>query len=343
MHSPLTPESPVAPIAPGAPMRALRQHAYGASDVLTVGVAERPTAGPGEVVVQVRAAGLDRGTWHLMTGRPYMMRLMGFGLRAPVQTVPGLDVAGVVIETGPGVTRFGIGDAVFGIAIGSLAQYARAREDKLARVPQGATFEQAAVLGVSGITALQAVVDEGHAQPGEHVLVLGASGGVGTYAVQLAKAAGARVTAVCSAQKAELVRGLGADRVLDYRTQDFADDAGAYDLVLDIGGTPSLARLRRSMTSRGRLVFVGSEQGGDWTSGFERALLAFAIAPFVSQRFAMLAAAERSEHLERLAAMYEAGSLRPVIDRSIGVDGVARALDDMEAGRVRGKIAVRID
>lgn len=321
-------------------VRALLQSGYGGTEVLRVGTVPRPVPGDAEVLVRVRAAGVDRGTWHLMTGRPYLMRVMGFGLTAPVSPVAGLDLAGEVVEVGPGVTRFRVGDHVFGIGRGSFAELAVAREDKLALAPSGLPLEDAAVLGVSGITALQALVAAG-TKAGDRVLVIGASGGVGTFAVQIAKALGASVTGVCSAEKAALVRELGADRVLDYRTEGL-DGGAPYDVVLDIAGNTPLARLRRAMTPEGRLVFVGGENGGDWTAGMGRPLLAMGLGLFVRQRFVMLASEERHTHLERVAQLCEAGQLRPVIDRRIDLAEVPAALADLEAGRVRGKVLVRV-
>src|SRR3954469_15318715 len=247
-------------------MRAVVQDGYGTSDVLRVAEVARPTVGPREVLVEVRAAGLDRGTWHLMQGKPRLLRLV-FGLRSPKQPVIGRDVAGTVVEVGAEVTAFAVGDEVFGVAPGSVAEYAVAREDKLARRPANVTWEQAAAVPVSGGTALQAVVDAGRVAAGQKVLVIGASGGVGSYAVQLATSAGAEVTGVASAAKADLVRALGADHVLDYAADDFADGTAQYDLILDIAGLSELSRLRRALTPTGTLVLVGGEGGGDWTGG----------------------------------------------------------------------------
>jgi NADPH:quinone reductase-like Zn-dependent oxidoreductase len=291
------------------------------------------------VLVQVQAAGIDRGTWQLMTGRPYLMRLMGFGFWRPKQTVAGLDLAGKVVALGPQVTRFRVGDEVFGIGAGSFAEFARAREDKLARKPPELSFEQAAVLGVSGLTALQAL-RTGNVQAGERVLVIGASGGVGTFAVQLAKAFGAEVTGVCSTGKLALVRSIGADHVLDYQQHDFVDGAVQYDLILDMGGNTPLARLRRALTQRGRLIFVGGEHGGDYTAGFGRPLWAFAVSPFVTQRFHMLMSREHFADLEQLAELAQQKRIAPVIDRICSLAEVASAVSDLEAGRVRGKIVI---
>jgi NADPH:quinone reductase-like Zn-dependent oxidoreductase len=324
-----------------AVMPAILQSKYGTTEVLRVGTSARPTPRKGEVLVEVHAAGLDRGTWHLMTGRPYLMRVMGFGFRRPKNPIAGLDLAGTVVAVGPGVTRFAVGDEVFGIGAGSFAGYARAREDKLARKPARLSFEQAAVLGVSGITALQAL-DAGRVAAGQRVLVVGASGGVGTYAVQLAKALGAEVTGVCSTGKVESVRALGADHVIDYTSADFADGARRYDAILDIGGASPLGRLRRALVPAGRVVFVGNEHGGDWTAGFGRVIKAFLIAPFVKHRFAMLASKEHFSFLERVAAFAEAGAVTPAIDRVIPLAEVTAAMRDLEAGRIRGKVAIRV-
>jgi NADPH:quinone reductase-like Zn-dependent oxidoreductase len=332
---------PSAAVNEAAAIRAVVQTGYGGPEVLTVGTTARPSPGEGEVLVEVHAAGMDRGTWHLTTGRPYLMRVMGFGFRGPKHPVAGLDVAGTVVEVGPKVTRFSVGDRVFGIGIGSFGELARAREDKLARVPERLSLEEAAVLGVSGLTALQAL-ERGQARAGDRVLVIGASGGVGSYAVQIARALGAEVTGVCSEEKRAFVRSLGAVHTIDYRTKSFADGSVKYDLILDIGGNTELSRLRRAMTAAGRVVFVGGEHGGDYTAGFGRILLAMMLAPFVKQRFLPFAATEHFEGLERLAALADAGELRPAIDRRISLDEVPAALRDLEAGKIRGKVVVKI-
>jgi NADPH:quinone reductase-like Zn-dependent oxidoreductase len=232
-------------------MRAIVQDTYGTADTWRLTDIDRPEIAEGEVLVQVRAAGLDRGTWHLMTGLPYLGRL-ALGFRKPKQPVPGIDLAGTVVAVGSSVTRFAVGDEVFGIGRGSYAEYAAAREDKLAGKPTSLTFEQAAGVPVSGLTAIQALRDAGRVVAGQRVLVIGASGGVGTCAVQLAKSFGAEVTGVCSTAKTDLVLALGADHVLDYTRDDFADSAERYDLILDIGGDSSLSQLRRALTREGR-------------------------------------------------------------------------------------------
>jgi NADPH:quinone reductase-like Zn-dependent oxidoreductase len=294
-----------------------------------------------EVLIQVLAAGIDRGTEHLLTGKPYAMRLMGFGFRKPKNTVAGLDVAGRVAAIGPAVTRFAVGDEVYGISRGSFAEYAVALEDKLAAKPGNLTFEQAAVVPVSGLTALQALRDAGRVEAGQRVLVIGASGGVGSYAVQVAKIFGAHVTGVSSRAKTDLVRSLGADHVVDYTAQDFADGTNRYDLIIDTGGNSTLTRLRRALTSRGTLVIVGAENAGKLT-GMGRQLRALAISPFVRHRLTMQVPKENFRDLDVLTGMIEAGSVTPSIDRTYPLDDTADAIRHLVAGNVRGKVAITI-
>jgi NADPH:quinone reductase-like Zn-dependent oxidoreductase len=322
-------------------MRAVVQDRYGSLDVLTPAVIDRPEPGEHDVLLRVHAAGLDRGTWHLMTGKPYLMRVLGFGLRRPKNRVPGRDVAGTVAAVGPAVTRFSVGDEVYGVARGSYAEYAAAHEDQLARKPANVSFEQAAVVPVSGLIAQRGLSDVGHLRPGQKVLITGASGGVGSYAVQLAKALGAEVTAVSSSSKADLVRSLGADHVIDYAREDFADGGRHYDLILDIAGNPSLARLRRALTPHGTAVLLGGEQGGGRiTGGFGRTLRAPLLSPFVSQRLTMVAANENGRDLERLTSLIEAGQVTPHVDRTYLLDDVAEAMTRLIDGEVRGKVAI---
>ena len=243
-------------------MKSIVQDTYGSADVLALRDIDRPEIGDDEVLVRVAAAGVDRGVWHLMVGLPYPIRLAGYGFRAPKRANPGMDVAGVVESVGTDVTRFAPGDEVFGIGRSTFAEYAVAPEKKLVPKPAGLTFEQAAAVPISGLTALQAVRDQASVEPGQKVLVIGASGGVGTYVVQLAKAFGAEVTGVCSTTKVDLVRSLGADHVIDYTAEDFTEAEGEYDVIIDIGGNTKLARLRRTLSPTGTLVFVGGETGG---------------------------------------------------------------------------------
>ncbi len=321
-------------------MKAVVQDRYGNSEVLRLAQVARPDVADHEVLVRVRAAGLDRGTEHLMTGKPYVMRL-GSGLRRPKNPVSGRDVAGTVAAVGSSVTRFGVGDEVYGIAPGSFAEFAVAREDKLARKPANVSFAQAAVVPISAGTALQALRDAGKVEPGQDVLVLGASGGVGSYAVQLAKAFGAHVTGVCSAAKLDLVTSLGADRVIDYTRQDFADGTHRYDLILDIAGRPSLRRLRHALEPRGTVVFVGGEDGGNLT-GMGRQLRGALVSPFVRQRLALFLAKERAADFERLTDLIEAGTVIPSLDRTYPLEAAPDAMRLLEQGQVRGKVAITV-
>lgn len=322
-------------------MQAIVQDSYGSADVLRTARIERPEIADNEVLVRVHAAGLDRGTWHLMTGKPYLMRVMGFGFRGPKNRVPGIDVAGTVVVIGSAVTRFAIGDDVFGMSRGSFAEYAAAREDKLAYKPANASFEQAAVVGISGGTALQALA-AGRVRAGQRVLIIGASGGVGSFTVQLAKAAGAEVTGVCSADKLGLVTGLGADHVLDYTVDDFADGIHHYDLIVDIAGNSSLSRLRRALTPTGTVVIVGGESKGPLTGGIGRQLRALMLTPFIGQRLTGLASKQRASDLTILADDLAAGTVTPSIDRTFRLEQVATAIRHLEDGVVKGKVAITI-
>ena len=328
------------PAAADTTMRAIVQDGYGSVTVLRLARIARPAIGGTDVLLRVHAAGLDRGTWHLMAGRPYLLRL-AVGIRGPRNPVPGLDVAGTVVAAGPDVTRFSIGDEVFGFSRGSFAEYAVAREDKLAAKPARASFEQAAVLPASGVTALLALTDAGHVTAGQNVLITGASGGVGSYAVQLAMAFGAEVTGVCSTAKLDLVRELGASHVIDYSHDDFADGSHRYDLIIDIAGNPSLSRLRRALTPAGTAVITGGEDGGNWT-GMDRQFRALALSPFLRQRLTMVAPRQRASDLDRLTGFVEAGTVIPSIGATYPLDEVPQALRYLEAGKARGKVVITI-
>jgi NADPH:quinone reductase-like Zn-dependent oxidoreductase len=320
-------------------MNAIVQDSYGSADVLRLARIAAPRVGDHEVLLRVQAAGLDRGTWHLLTGRPYLVRLIA-GLRKPRRRVPGLDVAGTVIQAGRAVTGFSVGDEVFGFSKGSFADRAVARESKLARKPANVTFEQAAAVPVSAVTALLALTDAGRVSPGQRVLITGASGGVGSYAVQLAKAFGAEVTGVCSPAKLGFVRSLGADRVLDYTKDDFAIGPRHYDLILDIAGNPAVARLRRALAPGGTVVMVGGEEGGSWTGGMGRQLRALVMAPVLRHRVKIVAPKQRASDLERLAGFLGAGSVVPSIDRVYPLEQVPEAMRHLADGQARGKVVV---
>lgn len=322
-------------------MKAITQDTYGSTDVLEFRDADAPQMGDDDVLVRVKAAGVEIGTWHLMAGKPYLLRVLGFGLRRPKVAVRGRDVAGVVEAVGKNVTRFTLGDEVFGTADGSFAEYATAPEARLAAKPRNITFEQAAVVPISGGTALQAL-RKGDVQAGQKVLVVGASGGVGSFAVQLAKSFGAVVTGVCSTAKMDFVRSLGADDVTDYSREDFADGTRHWDLIVDTGGRRSLGDLRRALTPKGTLVIVGGEGGGDWLGGFDRNLRSGLVSMFVPQRLTMLASKELGQDFDALRELIEAGTITPVIDRTYPLIEAPDAIRYVAEGHARGKVAITV-
>jgi NADPH:quinone reductase-like Zn-dependent oxidoreductase len=329
------------------PMQAITHNRYGSAEVLKLSNIDRPTWGDGEVLVKVAAAGLDRGTWHLMTGRPFVMRL-GFGLRGPKNPVPGLDVSGTVVATGNGASRFKVGDEVFGEGKGSFAEFVVAKEAKLATKPPELTFEQAAAIPVSGVTALQGLCDVGRLQKGDRVLIIGASGGVGTYAIQIAKAVGAEVTGVCSTSKIKLVQSLGAEHVIDYTQGDLGEAITSkghspFDVIFDLGGSVPLRKLVRALTHKGTLVVAGGEQGGNWLGIVRRLVCALALSPFVSQHVRMLASKVNHSHLERLNEFIVNDQLVPAIDRSYPLAEAPKAMRHLENGTARGKIVITVE
>jgi NADPH:quinone reductase-like Zn-dependent oxidoreductase len=325
-------------------MRAIVQDEYGSPDVLELRDIDEPEIEDNEVLVRVHAAGVDRGVWHLMTGLPYFLRLIipDLGRRGPKNPVRGSDVAGVVEAVGEDVTKFQPGDDVFGIGQGSYAEYTRVLEDKLAPKPANLTFEQAAVVPISGLTALQAVRDSGNVQPGQKVLIIGASGGVGTFAVQIAKSFGAQVTGVCSTTKADLVLSLGADDVVDYTREDFAERERYYDVILDTGGHSSLSHLRRALAPKGTLVIVGAETDGRWLGGFDRSIRAMLLSRFVSQKLIAFVNSENAEDLIAIKELIEAGRVTPVIDRTFALSEAPKAIHYLQEGHARGKIVVAV-
>lgn len=323
-------------------MKAVVQDVYGNPEVLQLRDVTKPVAGDGGLLIRVRAAGVDRGVWHLMTGLPYLMRVVGYGLRRPKEPVRGREVAGVVEATGPGVERFRAGDEVFGTCEGSFAEYACAKETKVARKPRSLSFEEAAAVPVSGVTALQAVRDAAQVTVGQKVLILGAGGGVGSFAVQIAKAFGAEVTGVCSSGKAALVQSLGADAVIDYTKTDPAAAGVLYDVILDTAGNRPLPVLRRMLANRGTLVIVGGEGGGKLTGGIERSLASAIVSLFSRQNLKGLITKENHEDLEALAAMIEAGSVKPVLDKVFALAETPDALRYLREGRTMGKVVIRL-
>jgi NADPH:quinone reductase-like Zn-dependent oxidoreductase len=350
---PATTSAPVIAVADDGPqtargrattMQAIVQDAYGSADVLELRDIDKPVPKANEVLVRVHAAVLHRGDWHVMTGLPYLIRLVvpTLGLRKPKVPVRGMDVAGQVEAVGPNVTRFQLGDAVFGWCEGSFAEYAVAPEDQLAPKPANLSFEQAAAVPISGFAALQALRDVGEVQAGQQVLVIGAAGGVGSFAVQLAKAYGAQVTGVASTSQLELVRSIGADDVIDYTREDVTDGTRRWDLILDTAGRRTLSQLRRALTPKGTLVIVGGEGAGRWMGGFTRNLRAPVLSRFVGQRLRMLASKERPEDLQTLRELLEAGKLTPRIGRTYPLREVPEAMRALEAGHTRGKVVITV-
>jgi 2-desacetyl-2-hydroxyethyl bacteriochlorophyllide A dehydrogenase len=325
-------------------MRAIAQDSYSQDpeSVLREIEVPRPTAGTGEVLVAVAAASVDRGTVHLLTGRPQLMRLMGFGLRRPKALNPGRAFAGTVVEVGDDVTQLQPGDEVYGMTDGSFSGYVAAEVGKTARKPANLSFEAAAAVPISAGTAIQAVRDA-EVEPGQRVLVIGASGGVGTFLVQLAKAFGAHVTGVASTSKLDLVRDLGADEVIDYRRQDALDGNRTFDVILDTGGNRSLADVRRALVPNGTLVIVGGENDGSWLGWFARYLKALALAPFArGQRLRSLASTEKASDLDELRDLIEQGDLTPAIDHRYDLADTAAAIRRLIDGNARGKIVIRV-
>ncbi len=323
-------------------MKAIVQNEYGSVDVLELREIDRPIPGDDEVLVHVHAAGVDPGVWHLMAGLPYLIRIMGFGLRAPKTRVRGTDVAGRVETVGNSVTQFQVGDEVFGGCDGSLAEYACAREDKFAPKPANVSFEQAAVVAASGFTALQGVRDHGKVRPGQKVLIIGAAGGIGTFAVQIAKSLGADVTGVCSTTKTDLVRSIGADHAIDYTQEDFADGRQHYDVILDTAGNRPLRHLRRALAPRGTLVIIGGEGGGRWFGGVGRQLRALLLSPFVRQQLRTFIATDTHADLEFLKELIESGQVTPVIDRTYPLSETPEAIRHLAEGHARGKTIISV-
>ncbi len=336
-HPTRTKSDPIPPT-----MAAITQDRYGDSSVLRPATVAVPTPAADQVLVEVHAAGIDRGTAHLVSGTPYLVRAM-FGVRRPRQLIPGMDVAGTVAKVGDEVTRFRPGDEVMGVASGSFAEYAVAEESKLTLRTAGLSPVEAAALPISGSTAYQAVVVHGRLGAGDRVLILGASGGVGSYAVQIAKAQGATVTGVASGPKLDMVRALGADQVIDYRAADPVDGSARYDVIVDIGGRNPIGKLRRALTDDGTLVIVGGEGGDRLTGGIGRQLRAAALNPFVSQRLLFFIASEEHSHLDELLGLVADGAVRPRLDRTYRLSQVADALDDLVAGRISGKAVIDVE
>lgn len=321
-------------------MKAIMQHGYGpARDVLRAGEMDPPVIGADEVLVRVHAAGLSAADWRLVRGDPYLIRLIALGLRRPKNPVPGMDAAGTVEAVGQEVTELQPGDEVFGTCTGAFAEYARASAVSLVRKPEGLTFEQAATIPISGCTALQSLRDRARVEPGQTVLVNGASGGVGTFSVQIARSLGAEVTGVCSTRNLDLVRSLGAAHVIDYTREDFARAGRRWDVILDAVGSRSLSDCRRALIPGGTLVIVGGK-GGPWLGGLDRGLRAALWSPFIRESLRMLVAIPTKSDLLALAKLIEAGDLTPVVDRIYPLSETPEAVAYVEEGHARGKVVV---
>ncbi len=324
-------------------MKAILQDSYGSPDeVLQLQDVDKPVVKDDEVLVRVRAAPVAGDDWHLMRGLPYIARLVT-GLLKPKNRVPGRELAGRVEAVGENVKQFRPGDEVFGWCEGAFAEYVPVSEDALALKPANLTLEQAAAVPISAFTALQALRDGGRIQPGQKVLIVGASGGVGTFAVQLAKAFGAEVTGVCSASNAELVRSIGADFVIDYTQEDFTQSGQRYDLIVDMVGNRSLSDCRRALSPEGTLVIVGwGRRGGLGLMGMDRTFRALVLSPFVRQRLRVLIHKDSKEDLLVLKEFIEAGKVTPVISAHYPLSEVPAAIRHFEEGHARGKVVITV-
>lgn len=321
-------------------MKAVIRSRYGNPEVLRVATLERPVPQKNEVLIRVEAAGLDYGQWHLMSGKPYVMRL-ATGLTKPAQRVLGTDLSGVVEAVGAEVTRFKVGDAVFGAAARTFAEYTCAREDQLCLKPERLSFEQAAAAAVSGVTALIGLRDVAKVKAGQSVCVIGAGGGVGSWAVQLAAHFGARVTAVCSTSKVEFVRSIGATSVIDYTQVPLPAD-GRFDVILDLAGNRTLSVLRKALAPGGTLVLGGGEGGGRFFGGLGRTLRAALWSIFLTQRLAMLVGFVKPEPLQALADILGRPGVTPVVDRAVRLEEAADGMRALVSGQVRGKLVIRV-
>lgn len=322
-------------------MKAIVYHKYGSPDVLELQEIDKPEVKDNDVLVRVHAASANPADWHLMRGEPYFIRAMGYGLRKPKNNVAGLDVAGHVEAVGKNVKEFQPGDEVFGCCNGAFSEYVCGGEDVFVRKPANLTFEQAAAVPVAALTALQGLRDRGQIQPGQKVLIIGASGGVGTFAVQLATSFGAEVTGVCSTRNVDMVRSIGADQVIDYTQEDFAQSGQRYDLILDMAGTRSLSDCRRVLTPKGTYVVVGGPSGR-WLVGMDRFIKVLLLSPFVRQRLLPFITTEKKEDLVVLKELIEAGKVTPVIDRRYELSEVPEAIRYLEEGHARGKVVITV-
>ena len=328
---------------PGHPMKAIVYCDYGSPDVLKLEDVEKPTPGDDQVLIKVRAASVNPYDWHLMRGMPYIVRLQA-GLRKPKVIRLGVDFAGKVEAVGRNVTRFKPGDEVFGGSTGAFAEYVAVREDRAAVVPKppNLSFEQAASVPIAAITALQALRNRGKVQPAQKVLINGASGGVGTFAVQIAKSFGAEVTGVCSTRNVEMVRSIGADHVIDYTKEDFTKGGQRYDVLLDNVGNRSLSECRSVLNPQGKYIMIGGESGR-WLDPLPRMIAARVMARFVRQEMGMMLAHVTKEDLTTLGDLLQSGKVTPVIDRRYKFSEVPAAIRYLEQGHARGKVVITFE
>jgi NADPH:quinone reductase-like Zn-dependent oxidoreductase len=323
-------------------MKAIVYHEYGSPDVLELREIDKPVVEDDEVLVRVRAASANPADWHFMRGQPYIMRPQS-GLRRPRNSVLGRDISGQVEAVGKDVTRFRPGDEVFGdVETAGFAEYRCVTEGFLGPKPANLTFEQAAAVPLAALTALQGLRDAGQVQPEQKVLIIGASGGVGTFAVQIAKWLGADVTGVCSTRNVEMVRSLGADHVIDYTQEDFTQSGQKYDLIFQLAGTRSPSDCRRALTPKGTLVLSSGESDGRWIGPVDRIIKAVALSPFVSQKLGSFLAKPNEEDLQFLKELIEAGKVKPVIDRRYPLSEAPEAIRYLEEGHARGKVVITV-
>jgi NADPH:quinone reductase-like Zn-dependent oxidoreductase len=322
-------------------MQAIVQDNYGSGEALELRNIERPAIGEHQVLVRVRAAGVNPADWAVMSGLPYIARPV-YGLRRPKVGIRGTDVAGYVAAVGRGVTRFKVGDEVFGASTGSYAEYAAASEDELAPKPANLTFEQAATVPMAGLVALQAIRDHGQVRAGQTVLINGASGGIGTFAVQIAKALGAEVTAVASTRNLDLLRSVGADHAIDYTAEDFTGGGNLYDVILDNVSNHSLSSLRRALTPTGVLIPNGGNFGNRWFASAGRLIRATFLFRFGTQRLGRFLVSTNHADLVALKELIEAGKVTPVLDRTYPLSSAAQAIDHVGAGHAQGKVAITV-
>jgi NADPH:quinone reductase-like Zn-dependent oxidoreductase len=324
-------------------MKAISYDRYGSPDVLKYGETTKPAPADDEVLIKIRAAAVNPYDWHFMRGEPYAVRIAAGGLRKPKDSRLGADVAGEIEVVGRNATQFKPGDAVFGMCKGAFAEYACASESKLVMKPDNVTFEQAASVPIAAFTALQGLRDKGKLQPGQKVLINGAAGGVGTFAVQIAKSFGAEVTGVSSARNVEMVRSIGADHVIDYTQEDFTKSARRYDVILDCVGNHSFSECRRVLNARGNYVGAGGSSDNWMIGPLARALKALVLSWFVSQKQFMVLAKPIKEDLTIMGELMATGKVTPVIDRSYSLREVPDAIRYLEAGHARGKVVITVD